>query len=93
MIDRLVVDVCSKHTPNMDASKLSSRDSLFWTFRRILFRTVACDGYKGYDAFHTARCNWHPMHRISEMLDANIGVRRQLELRFVLPKRQATTLT
>jgi hypothetical protein len=40
--------------------------------------TVACDGYKGYDAFHTARCNSHPMHRISEMLDANIGVEEDL---------------
>ncbi len=40
--------------------------------------TVACDGYKGYDAFHTARCNSHPMHRISEMLDANIGVAEDL---------------
>jgi transposase len=36
--------------------------------------TVACDGYNGYDEFYTARCNSHPMHRISEMLDAKIGV-------------------
>jgi transposase len=40
--------------------------------------TVVCDGYKGYDAFHTARCNSHPMHRISEMLESKIGVAEDL---------------
>ncbi len=40
--------------------------------------TVVCDGYKGYDSFYTARCNSHPMHRISEMLDAKIGVAEDL---------------
>ena len=40
--------------------------------------TVVCDGYKGCDHFHTARCNSHPMHRISEMLDAKIGVAEDL---------------
>jgi hypothetical protein len=40
--------------------------------------TVVCEGYKVYDAFHTARCNSHPMHRISEILEANIGVAEDL---------------
>ena len=40
--------------------------------------TVVCDGYRGYDYFHTARCNSHPMHRISEMLDSKIGVAEDL---------------
>lgn len=40
--------------------------------------TVVCDGYRGYDHFHTARCNSHPMHRISEMLDSKIGVAEDL---------------
>lgn len=35
--------------------------------------TVVCDGYKGYDIFHTARCNSHPLHRIHELLESKIG--------------------
>lgn len=31
---------------------------------------VSCDGYVGYDAFVTARCNAHPLRRIRDLLAA-----------------------
>ncbi len=34
--------------------------------------------WKDFDTFHTARCNSHPMHHISEMLEANIGMAEDL---------------
>lgn len=40
--------------------------------------TVICDGYAGYDVFHTARCNSHPLHRIHEMIETKIGDKKTL---------------
>lgn len=34
---------------------------------------VSCDGYAGYDAFVTARCNAHPLRRIRDLLEAKSG--------------------
>lgn len=47
-----------------------SRD-LAWELLGPAFRGfVSCDGYAGYDAFATARCNAHPLRRIRDLLAA-----------------------
>lgn len=40
---------------------------------------VSCDGYAGYDAFATARCNAHPLRRIRDLLAAEATDRAALE--------------
>lgn len=62
-------------TPEIVLFKVGDRSNqtALKTLGRHFGGTVVCDGYAGYDVFFTARCNSHPMHRITEMLDAKIG--------------------
>ena len=56
-----------------------SRD-IAWEILGPAFRGfVSCDGYVGYDAFATARCNAHPLRRIRDLLAAGASDATALE--------------
>jgi hypothetical protein len=58
-----------------DRSRNIAREILGPNFRGF----VSCDGYAGYDAFATARCNAHPLRRIRDLLAAEAADATALE--------------